>query len=432
MHDLRDARPEQQPRRLLTAGRHPALFPIPLGGDLVSGVISRRQALRGGAVAAALSGAGAALAWRGSPASAAPAAGAGPAAVTANPAAIPAGAPLINVGDGSVNWLSGVRNHGTSTTVQGIAFDSVNGYFYTVQLCGASTVSYQENGAQTASATISTDQHASAGDLCVTQHDLTGAIQGTMFLLGFGHGVSIGVQPGTGGAATYLWTEAAAAVSGYGTEVVRFPFADQSVLWTSHPSVQRLPLAQYDGVSTTPSDAATSMTPSVDVTYGILLLRYDINSVKWLAAYRLQDAVSSLTSQQPLPSQPLALLAQPALYTDDANGNPTTTLATFQGFTSFGSYAYLLDGAARTGDPADGLTGADVWAIHTTSMDLNGTLNDPSTGYISRTHSAADADADPREPEGMAIYAGSGAPRLCFSITNNSGSTRQFDLYYKT
>jgi hypothetical protein len=400
----------------------------------VSGAISRRQALRGGAGAAALTAAGTALAWRAGPAGAAPAAPAapaGPAAGPANPAAIPAGAPLINVGDGSASWLSGIRNHGTSTTVQGIAFDSENGYFYAAQLCGASTLSNLENGAQTGSATLTTGQHATAGDLCITKHDLTGAVQGAMFLLGFGHGVSIGIQPGSGSVPTFVWTEAAAAVSGYGTEVVRFPFADQSVLWTSHPSVQRLPLAQYDGVSTTPSNAATSMTPSVDTTYGILLLRYDVNGVKWLAAYKLADAADSMTSQQPLPAQPLALLPQPALYTDDANGNPTSTPATFQGFTSLGNYAYLLDGVARTGDPAGGLTGVDVWAIHTTSVDLNGTANDPSTGYISRTHSAADADADPREPEGMAIYTGSGAPRLCFSITNNSGSIRQFDLYYK-
>ncbi|GHD61501.1 hypothetical protein GCM10010336_15310 [Streptomyces goshikiensis] len=39
--------------------------------------------------------------------------------------------------------------------------------------------------------------------------------------------------------------------------------------------------------------------------------------------------------------------------------------------------------------------------------------------------------ADPREPEGMAIHTGAGAPRLCFGITNNAGANRQFDLYYK-
>jgi hypothetical protein len=55
----------------------------------------------------------------------------------------------------------------------------------------------------------------------------------------------------------------------------------------------------------------------------------------------------------------LAKIQQPALYKPDANGNDTTTAATFQGFTSYGNYVYLLDGDARTTDPAGGLSGAD-------------------------------------------------------------------------
>jgi hypothetical protein len=43
------------------------------------------------------------------------------------------------------------------------------------------------------------------GDLCVTQLDFAGGQVGHMFLTGFGHGVSIGVEPV--GSTSYLWTE---------------------------------------------------------------------------------------------------------------------------------------------------------------------------------------------------------------------------------
>jgi hypothetical protein len=60
-------------------------------------------------------------------------------------------------------------------------------------------------------------------------------------------------------------------------------------------------------------------------------------------------------------------------------------------------------------------------------------LANKANGYILRTHSEADAAADPREPEGMAVCTDSGGPRLCFGITDNSSSaTRQLDLYHKT
>ncbi|MEU4150000.1 hypothetical protein [Streptomyces sp. NPDC026659] len=170
----------------------------------------------------------------------------------------------------------------------------------------------------------------------------------------------------------------------------------------------------------------------MDVDHNILLIRYRyaMGSDHWFAAYDLAAAVATANTGHPLPA-PLARIQQPTLYKYAADGTPTTDKATFQGFTSYGQYVYMLDGDARTDTTSGTLTGTDKWAIHTTSFDLNGTQNNPTTGYIASTHSEADAAANPREPEGMAIHTGSGSPRLSFGITNNSGSDHQFDLYYK-
>jgi hypothetical protein len=376
-------------------------------------MFSRRQLLRTGAIALAAAVPAATL----SPA------GPAMAADAVNPSAVPAGPPVIDVSHGSTKWLAGVTNHDTSTTLQGFAFDSVNGHFYTSQIAGASQVAYLRSGAQVAiTASLSGDNHAGSGDLCITKHDLTGAVKGVMYLLGFGHGVSIGVEPATSSTPAYLWTEANAGTNGFGNEIARFPFIDKTVLWTSHPSVKRL---------RPPDPGVTSSTPSVDAAYGILLLRYVTGGAHWFAAYDLAAARSAILGGTVLPA-PLAKIQQPFLAKPDANGQPTTTAAVFQGFTSSGPYLYLLDGESRTSDPTLPLTGYDQWTVHTTSVDLNGTRNDPATGYIARTHSEADAAANPREPEGMAVYTGTGGPRLCFGLTNNlADGTRQFDLYYK-
>lgn len=375
--------------------------------------LTRRNLIRGGTGLAAGTVAALALPGGGTVAEAA----------GSNPANVPTGTALIDVSNGSTRWLAGVGNQDSSTTLQGIAFDSVNKHLYTLQIAGMSQVAYLRSGSQVAvTQAIGGDDHAESGDLCLTRHDLTtGAVTGFMYLLGFGHGVSLGIEPANGSAPAQVWTEAGAGKSGYGQEVVRFPFTDQGVLWTSHPAVRRFG---------SPDPAATSMTPSVDVDHNLLVIRYALGSAHWFAAYDLAATVATAGTET-LPA-PLARIQQPPLYKYKADGTPDpTTPATFQGFTSYGQYVYMLDGDPRISTPSATLTGVDKYAIHTTSFDLNGTGNLPATGYVKSTHSEADAAADPREPEGMAIYTGGGAPRLCFGITNNAGSTRQFDLYYK-
>jgi hypothetical protein len=347
-----------------------------------------------------------------------------------NPAAVPDGPALINVGNASYQWRGNVINQDTSTTVQSFAFHSGRNELFAIQVAGASEISYLKSGTEMASTTLTGDQHADAGDLCLTKHTIdatsstSNPIAGRVYLLGFGHGVSIGVQPITSTTDSFVWAEAGARLSGYGGEIVRFKFSNGTVLWPSHPAVQRF--------AGPPVPEATALTPSVDFTNNLLVIRYAASGGHYFAAYDLTTASAAIAAGAVWPT-PLAVIRQPVLYKADAEGNPTTQQATFQGFTSYGRYLYMLDGDARTSAVTDPLDGVDKWTIHTTSMDINGVQNDTTTGYILRTHSEADSAATPREPEGMAIYTGSiaPAPKLCFGITDNDGSTRRFDVYSK-
>ncbi|MEV6583619.1 hypothetical protein AB0M92_36370 [Streptomyces sp. NPDC051582] len=346
---------------------------------------------------------------------------------TTNPAGAPTGARAFAMNSPSKGWagLGDVVNQDTSTTLQSIAFDSVNGHLYTLQVAGASSLAYQRGGKEVArTLQISGPQHDAAGDLCLSRHDIAnGEVLDYMYLLGFGHGVSLGIEPAKEGTPAYVWTEAGADTQGYGREIARFPFAAGGVLWTSHPLVQRL---------APPEPGAVQISPSVDATYGSLVLRYAAGGSFWFAAHDLAAARAAAVEGKDLPATPLAKVRQPLVHQAGADGKDTAKPATFQGFTAHGQYVYMLDGTPRTGSASAPLAGEDLYAVHTTSIDLNGTANDPETGYMQRTHSAADANADPREPEGMAVHTGPAGPRLCFGITDNApDGTRRFDLYYK-
>ncbi|MFF8592366.1 hypothetical protein ACF061_13110 [Streptomyces sp. NPDC015220] len=386
----------------------------------MSARMSRRQIMLAGAAATVVA------AGQTGPAAAATAAPA-----TAPPG-MPTGAPLISVAAGSGRWPAGsssVVNHDTSTTLQSFAVDSVNGRVYTLQGAGAAQVAYLRSGSQVAvTANLGAPQHSAAGDLCLTEYDLKGDVLGFMYLLGFGHGVSLGVEPASGSTPAQVWTEAGASPGGYGQEVVRFPFQSGTVLWTSHPAVQRF--------ADKPRDAG-SITPSVDVDHDVLLLRYaKPDGNHYFQAYRLSEAAAALSGgDRRLPSPLLADtgVPQPPLPKVDATGAALDPFvpATFQGFASYGQYVYMLDGDARpdTDDPAKPLSGYSKWTVHTSSFDLNAA--DPAATLV-RTHSEADAGAMPREPEGMAVWTGAAGPLLLFALTNRTSSgLREFDLYSK-
>lgn len=105
---------------------------------------------------------------------------------------------------------------GSATVMQSFGFDSVNNAIYTVQITYGSP--------------------SSSGDLTVTKLSMTGTILGQMALKGFGHGVSIGVEPS--GTSAYLWTETDGVVDGadnWGSRICRFPFANGTTMYNTNP-----------------------------------------------------------------------------------------------------------------------------------------------------------------------------------------------------
>ncbi|MEU9836527.1 hypothetical protein AB0D67_33755 [Streptosporangium sp. NPDC048047] len=219
--------------------------------------------------------------------------------------------------------------------------------------------------------------------------DRAGRETGHMYLLGFGHGVQIGVEPVGGGA--FLWTETDAVsddgVSGWGSRLCRFRFADGAVLTRDSPELARH----------VPVPGADRTTCGTDPVHRRLVVRHRLDGTFRYALYDLADVRRHRY-------EPLAVAAQPALG------------FSFQGFATYGSYLYLLEG---TSGGAPGNT-------HLTCVDWR-------TGNVVERRFVADgADVDFREPEGMAIHVpGPGDVRLCFGFASGVTGGRLANVYGK-
>lgn len=254
------------------------------------------------------------------------------------------------------------------TVMQSFAFDNVNRRLFVAQL---------RNGAAS----------ADAGDLCVTQLDFAGNQIAHMFLNGFGHGVSIGAEPV--GSATYLWTEVDA-VDSRGTRLARFPFTAGATL--DHTSST---LRKYS-----PPAGADTVTCAIDPVNLRLAMRYRL-----AGAFRY--AVYDLAAFRDGTAGPLADLAQPA------------GLGTFQGYTLYGEYLYMLDGEAYSDtNPPPGNSFVN-------SVNVNG-------GPLTRVATNAGGSLDYREPEGMAVYRTvAGETRLFLGFASGAAGARRANIFYK-
>ncbi|GAA2306026.1 hypothetical protein GCM10010149_64830 [Nonomuraea roseoviolacea subsp. roseoviolacea] len=259
------------------------------------------------------------------------------------------------------------------TVLQSFAFDNAHGHIYTVQV---------KNGAGS----------SAAGHLCLTKLSLGGAVLGHMYLMGFGHGVQIGVEPSGGSA--YLWTETDAVADGanaWGNRLARFAFASGRTITPTSRGVTRY----------APVTGATSTTCAIDPTTGRLVMRYRKNGGFRYAVFPLQAVRSGSRT-------PVRDIAQPA------------GLGTFQGYAAHGDYLYLLDGDAYgPANPAPGNT-------YLTCVDLR-------TGRtVQRALTQAGKSLDYREPEGMAIQIASGRPRLCLGLASGAAGARKASIFSKT
>ncbi|MCX5009199.1 Tat pathway signal sequence domain protein [Streptomyces sp. NBC_00638] len=277
--------------------------------------------------------------------------------------------------------------------LQSFSFDNTNKHLYTVNLVRAGRQLPGETRTYTGT------ERSAQGDLCVTRLDWAGNIIGRMYLLGFGHGVSIAVEPS--GNSAYLWTEVEAAApdsngDAYGTKIARFKFANGTVL-----SKDSSALTKYSPVA-----GSTNTTVAIDPVNNRLVHRHRVSSTWKYSLYDLSAFKAGTFTA-------LATVTQP------------TGLGTFQGYTTLGQYLYLLDGTAYSS------TNTDPGNTYQTIVDWN-------TGtQVDRRLTGAGASLSYREPEGLAIQIPDTATptqaRLVTGFASGADSTapKQASFYYK-
>lgn len=270
------------------------------------------------------------------------------------------------------------------TVMQSFGFDSVNKRMYTAQLS-------QVSGAD------------ERGDLTVTQFDLDGRKTGAMYLKGFGHGVSFGVEPYSGGA--YLWTETNARVyvgdngkkTSRGTKLGRFKFVNGGTVGNKSSGLQTFDVPDVENITAT-----------IDPVNKLVGARYKSASTgKWrIAVWELADLKAGKYSAK------LADVVQ-----------PKTKSSSFQGYALYGQFVYLYNGTAYGSDNP-----APTGNTYITSVDL------AKGGVIHQgpTHSVAGKKLDFREPEGLAVYRkANGEMRLFLGFASGTSGKRKASFFYK-
>ena len=274
------------------------------------------------------------------------------------------------------------------TVQQSFAFDNVNQHIYFAQLMSGGQQLPGEPGP------VSGAERARNGDMALTKMDYAGNKLGHMFLKGFGHGVQIGVEVEDGTA--YLWTETDAVTegsNGWGTKLARFKFEDGKILTPDSPELEKFSLIE----------GADRTTVNIDVAHGLLTMRYRKDGVFRFAVFDLEEVKRHRYV-------PIADVPQPAM-------------GTFQGFTSYGGYLYLLEG---DGYGSNGSVDP-IGNTYITVVNLNtGEVVDKQLILAGNTLSW-------REPEGMAIR----LPKinnpykaeLCFGFASNFPPSRLANIF---
>lgn len=282
-------------------------------------------------------------------------------------------------------FLAGRLRH--TTVLQSFAVDERRGHLYALQVVAGGV---RLAGEETA---LPHPERVRNGDLCLNRLTLDGATAGHMYLKGFGHGGSIGLEESADGVT--LWTEwDANPSSGYGRGVCRFRFTDGRVLERDSGELD----------TCHPVMGSTSNFPALDVTHRQLLLRYKRDGIPRFALYGLDR----FRAHRHLPvtdfAQPGADLGLP-----------------FQGMALHGNYAYQLLGSAYgTGNPASSGGNTRLYRI------------DLRTGRVVWQQLERTAPGlSPREPEGLAVLRGGGTPRLCLGFAEGPAGGRGFRLYDK-
>ncbi|WP_234375912.1 phage baseplate protein [Streptomyces sp. CB01373] len=316
------------------------------------------------------------------------------AAFPAPGSALLAPSPRLDLNSASDNWIR-AKPTKDATIIQSFDYDNANRHIYLAQVTQGGLKLTGE------SAPVSSADRNLNGDLTITKWDMSGNILGYMYLRGFGHGMSFGVEP-VGGTA-YLWTEVDAVALSDGTSrgirLARFPFTNGQVLDSTSST-----LAKY-----TPVPGSTVNTASIDPIYGRLVVRYrDTDGVKKYQVHDLDLARLNIWSK------PLASISEPDITA--VPGWPLTTYGhpSLQGYVAVGRYLYMLHGNAYgTTENINGqnvvISQPNIGNTFITSVDLaTGALYpappSPFNGNVNPLYTAAAYTLDYREPEGIGVY----------------------------
>lgn len=246
------------------------------------------------------------------------------------------------------------------TVMQSFAVDNVNRRLFAAQLVGAGRMFDGEAKPRTA-----TDR-AKAGDLCITELTVDGQAVSAMYLLGFGHAEQIGVEPD--GPASLLWTEVnSSAINGlgWGRQIARFQYRAGAVIRPGDPGLR-----------------------IVDPVPGVVRIAIAVDAIHRQATlrFRLNNEVRFIRTDLDV------LLRGEALDLDASIADPRIGYPA-QGFATYGSFLYVMEGGIEDGTPGD-LIGTSY--ISRTEWD---------TGRTRELTLVTDGSGVPnREPEGLALY----------------------------
>lgn len=342
--------------------------------------------------------------------------------------------PRLDLNSASDNWIRQKATRDT-TIIQSFAYDNANGHIYLAQVTQGGLKLSGE------SAAVSSADRNRRGDLTLTKWDMSGNTLGYMYLRGFGHGMSIGVEPFGGKA--YLWTEAdgqevadpvhpddPTKTTSRGRRLARFPFVNGQVLDSGSAG-----LTLYEPVT-----GATTYTASVDPVYGRLAIRFrDTDGVMVFQVHDLDLARLGIWSR------PLASVREPDITA--VPGWPLTTYGRpfLQGYAVVGQYLYMLHGNSYgsvqdingqdTVISAPGVGNTFITSVNLTTGALDPAPPTPFKETVNPAHTAAAYTLDYREPEGLGVYvpdpAQPGVFRIGMGFASGEAGARVATIYGK-
>lgn len=270
------------------------------------------------------------------------------------------------------------------TVHQQAAIDPVTGDVYATQVI--------ESGRQLPgeSAPVPWNVRGARGDLSISRVSSAGELQDSMYVRGFDHGASLGVENRDDD--IWIWTSYDAAErplgeNAHGRLLCRFPYQPGATLDVGSPSVEA-----FD-----PLPGASSLTLSLDMEHAQVGIRYVRNGER---RYRIYSYAAFTTGD----------------YEDYVHDWPQQVTELFQSWTLHGRYAYQLHGSgySDTNSPPGNIR------FHIVDLFTGRTIRSvPYTGQPDLIH---------REPEALTVWPSPDGPRLVYGLATDI-NPRRMRLY---